>query len=357
MIFSCLKKLPIMNHRFVRQSNALSWTLFNNHKRALVTSSSSPSASRRITEVNIPTPWGHLATKCWNLPSLKNPADLSASEQLPVVCLHAWQDNAGTYDTLIPLLDQDIPFICLDFSGHGLSSHVPLGTEPYVGCPFDVMRVVHHFGLSDSKFNLMGHSMGGAFGICLAGTYPQMVRKLLVFDPLYYLRKYEDTPRGLADGIKNHLELEKKGKRSRKYSFDEASVRFAEARRHTMNVDSSKILLRRGLKMVEKNESGESLYEFSLDRKLNIFPVYPFGPDNIRAFVDNVSCDLRQYVFKNKHWEMQHADDELFANFGEFEEFENCRSFELIEMEGLHHAHLDRPEIFAAEVNSFFKGE
>ena len=64
------------------------------------------SPTRSITDVHVPTPWGHLATKCWNLPSADDPRDFTLSTHLPVVCLHGWQDNAGSFDTLIPLLDK-----------------------------------------------------------------------------------------------------------------------------------------------------------------------------------------------------------------------------------------------------------
>ena len=36
---------------------------------------------------------------------------------MPVLALHGWQDNAGTYDTLAPLLPNSIRLICLDFCG------------------------------------------------------------------------------------------------------------------------------------------------------------------------------------------------------------------------------------------------
>lgn len=324
---------------------------------------SSALGSRRITEVNVPTPWGHLATKCWNLPT-ENPSDLSASKQLPVICLHGWQDNAGTFDKLIPLLDEDIPFICMDFAGHGKSSHRPPGASGDGSMySFDVMRLVNHFGLSDSGFNLMGHSMGGGVSISLAGAFPQMVRKCLTFDaPALFPRKYEDAPKFLANAIKKHLEHESGGKLAPKYSFDEAFQRFAKGRSHQMTDESAKILLKRGLKLVDETESGESLYEFSRDIKVTFPSLLPYGVDTVKAFVKNVSCHLRLFIFKDNHWAaLEAVDEEWHAKMMElrkevFQVYEkNCRSFKLVEVDGRHHAHLDHPEPFAAEVNSFLK--
>lgn len=35
----------------------------------------------------------------------------------PILALHGWQDNAGTFDKLIPLLPSDLYVVCLDFCG------------------------------------------------------------------------------------------------------------------------------------------------------------------------------------------------------------------------------------------------
>lgn len=50
----------------------------------------------------------------------------------PIVALHGRQDNAGSFDTLIPLLSDDISILCLDMPGHGLSSHYPKSQYYYV---------------------------------------------------------------------------------------------------------------------------------------------------------------------------------------------------------------------------------
>lgn len=41
--------------------------------------------------------------------------------------VHGWQDNAGSFDTLIPLLPSNFSYLAIDLPGHGLSSHSPIG--------------------------------------------------------------------------------------------------------------------------------------------------------------------------------------------------------------------------------------
>lgn len=114
--------------------------------------------------------------------------------------------------------------------------------------------------------------------------------------------------------------------------------------------------------MVDETESGESLYEFSRDIKVTFPSMLPYGVDTVKAFVENVTCHLRLFLFKDNHWAaLEAGDEEWHAKMMElrkeaYEVYEkNCRSFKLVEVEGRHHAHLDRPEAFAAEVNSFLK--
>lgn len=67
-------------------------------------------------EVKIPVKWGHVSGKLWG----------NENEQ-PILALHGWQDNAGTWDTLAPLLYKKRPILAIDFPGHGLSSWFPPG--------------------------------------------------------------------------------------------------------------------------------------------------------------------------------------------------------------------------------------
>lgn len=53
-------------------------------------------------------------------------------DQQPLVALHGWQDNAGTFDRLIPLLPPNLAILAIDMPGHGLSSHLPTGQFYYV---------------------------------------------------------------------------------------------------------------------------------------------------------------------------------------------------------------------------------
>src|SRR5688500_18494360 len=46
----------------------------------------------------------------------------------PLLALHGWLDNAGSFDALAPLLAARWQVIALDFAGHGRSSHLAAGS-------------------------------------------------------------------------------------------------------------------------------------------------------------------------------------------------------------------------------------
>lgn len=50
----------------------------------------------------------------------------------PLIALHGWQDNAGTFDGIGSLLPSDISMLAIDFPGHGRSSHYPKGQSYYL---------------------------------------------------------------------------------------------------------------------------------------------------------------------------------------------------------------------------------
>jgi len=319
------------------------------------------STTRSVTEVQVPTPWGHLATKCWNLPSADNPRDFTLSTHLPVVCVHGWQDNAGTFDTLIPLLDKDIPFICLDFAGHGKSSHRPFAANELAMYAFDVKRVIDYFRLDGSGLNLMGHSLGGAISIIIAGTFPEIIRKCLTFDSLSLtMRKAFEAPKYLAAGIKKVIEFEESEKPVPMYSHKESVQRFLKGRNYQMTENSAQVLLKRGLKIVDQSDDGELLYQFSRDFKVTLPQMMTLGPEQFMAFFQNVSCHHRIFTFKDSEWLALEAEDkewqqkmmEIRKKISEVNQ-KNCQSFKWIEKNGMHHAHLDNPEKIAAEVNTF----
>ena len=97
----------------------------------------------------------------------------------PVLCLHGWLDNAGSFDKLAPLLPNDkFDFVAIDLPGHGFSSHYPTGMNYRFSDTFTTIRYVKEF-LNWEKFSFMGHSMGGGVCIWYTSIFPEDIDRLI----------------------------------------------------------------------------------------------------------------------------------------------------------------------------------
>ncbi|CAF4772951.1 unnamed protein product [Pieris macdunnoughi] len=125
-------------------------------------------------EIKIPVPWGHVSAKLWG-----------QENQRPVLALHGWQDNAGTWDPLAPMISDKLPILAIDFPGHGHSSWIPPGFQY---SPWDLPRLI--LTIKDyfkwDKISILGHSMGSIAGMRFACVFPDDVDFFIAVDSLFY---------------------------------------------------------------------------------------------------------------------------------------------------------------------------
>jgi pimeloyl-ACP methyl ester carboxylesterase len=123
-------------------------------------------------ERRIDIPQGHLAARCWGDPALP-----------PLLALHGWLDNAGSFDALAPLLAHRWQVVALDLRGHGRSSHLPPGAWiHYVDYLDDLVAAFAHFGWE--RADLLGHSLGGTLACLFAAALPERTGRLLLVEAL-----------------------------------------------------------------------------------------------------------------------------------------------------------------------------
>ncbi|KAI8039301.1 serine hydrolase-like protein [Drosophila gunungcola] len=153
-------------------------------------------SSSSFVDVKIPAPWGYISGRWYG-----NRTDR------PILAIHGWLDNLGTFEQLIPLLPDYIGVLCIDLPGHGRSSRFPAGVHYNVyDYVFIIPRVMKELGLS--KVALMGHSLGGVMSFMYAAMAPSTVDFVISLDVLLP-RRIED-PSKLSRDIEGYLVEEKR---------------------------------------------------------------------------------------------------------------------------------------------------
>uniref|UniRef100_A0A8C2G1B6 Serine hydrolase like n=2 Tax=Cyprinus carpio TaxID=7962 RepID=A0A8C2G1B6_CYPCA len=280
---------------------------------------------RAASEFRMTVPWGEVRGQVWG-----------PSEGRPVLCLHGWADNCGTFNTLIPLLPKDWRFVAIDFPGHGLSSHRPDGcfyTFPlYVA---DVRRVVE--ALQWKRFSIIGHSMGESF----SALYPEMVDAVVLLDTYGFLpTQVTDMFKNMRKGINDQIQYDNKTeeRKERVYTYEKAKERL-KAANPSLSDQSADILLERAVREVEGG------FVFTRDFRINL-----------TAFV---SCDI---LFKIKDVSFFRAKEGLFKTFILPDGYVDMilkswtdQKATIVDVEGDHHIHLNKPESVASLISDFLQ--
>ncbi len=98
----------------------------------------------------------------------------------PVVLAHGFTDDGLCWTPVAQQLEQDYDLIMVDARGHG-KSDAPEGGYDSLRQACDLAGVIAHLGLEHPA--VLGHSMGAATALVLAGTSPDVPGAILLEDP------------------------------------------------------------------------------------------------------------------------------------------------------------------------------
>lgn len=281
-------------------------------------------------------PWGHISGKWWG-----------RKDARPILALHGWQNNAGTFDVLIPLLPNNLAFLAIDFPGHGLSSYFPEGmmyhSIDYVNVVLILMKKMKWNSIS-----ILGHSMGAVIGLWFAAMFPDKVDLLISIDALKPIQLPKETF-WIEYGklISKTLLADHRNRSSREppsYTYKECVERLMNVS-ESIDEDKCPYILARNLK--ESTETPGKFY-YSRDGRLKHMnkELIP------HEFYMTLASQLRiPYLYINA---LDAPLNEPLESFQEtISELRKNPLFEFEEVRGRHHVHLNNPENVSGIISKF----
>jgi pimeloyl-ACP methyl ester carboxylesterase len=101
----------------------------------------------------------------------------------PLLALHGWLDNAGSFARLAPRLATRYRVIALDLPGHGHSDHLAAGASyHYLDYVQAVLAAADALRLD--RYSLLGHSLGAGIAALVAAASPERIERLLLIEGL-----------------------------------------------------------------------------------------------------------------------------------------------------------------------------
>lgn len=284
--------------------------------------------TREFAEVSIPVPWGHLAGKWYGPQNVQ-----------PILGLHGWQDNAGTFDLLVPLLPPDVAFLSVDLPGHGLSSRLPDGCYYNTIDNLYVIRVIMK-QYKWEKLSLIAHSMSSIIGFVFAAVFPDKIDMFIGIDALKpHQRPFPSVVRTMETRMDEFLREDERNRNKNEppsYTYDELLERIYVGTFHSVNKDLCKHMLARN---IQKSEKYPDKYFFTRDRRLKFYN-YAVGSQELCVeMATRITCP---YLFIKARHSSYFEDKKYYDEV--MDVLKPKPNFEYFESDGTHHLHMNNPQ-------------
>lgn len=257
--------------------------------------------------------------------------------------LHGWQDNAGSFDTLIPHLPSNYSYLAIDWPGHGLSSHFPKGCFYHMNDMALILEEIR-VKLKWKQISVIAHSMGVVVSFIYASLFPSRIDFMCGIDTL---RPPPRLPINLAmSHMKKLYVLYNEFIEEPEYTHDEIKERIYKSSLKSVNQDKIDYLMKRGVKSTSGNPSR---FQFTLDiRARYLFPLI-IEHEVSMHYIKQVKA---AYLFIKSEDRTYEEPEEMFHEaLEQFKEY-NPR-FEIIRCKGTHHLHLNDPTLISNEISEF----
>lgn len=278
------------------------------------------------TEINLNVDGFKLQGKRWGAPG-----------KLPLLGLHGWLDNAGSFDYLAPLL-QDVDFLALDLPGHGLSSHLSPNEHYRILTLLPVFKKVAEM-LEWPQITIIGHSLGSVIGTLLASQEPHLIANLVLIDGIGPLsQELINTPTESLDATMTNIRRSGKNPPKVYTSIDDAIT--ARQKAGNLSEAAARALVLRGL---QETDAG---YTWRFDPRL----LLPTGQYMSEQEVQDM---LRKIKAPTVLIEADHGL--LLQHPLVLQRMQQFSQLQHVILPGNHHIHLENPRQVAKVINDFLR--
>lgn len=285
-------------------------------------------------EIKIRVPWGFVAGK-WFGPK----------QTRPILCIHGWQDNASTFDRLIPLLPKHISFLTIDLPGHGLSSHLNVGRN------YDAFHYVYLIRMIQKEYNwdkisLMGHSLGGVLGSLFSCIWPDDVDLMIAIDGI--ISNVHSNAEVLQKQVNQFFVYHDKQLETREppsYTYTDAIKRLCDNPDKSITTEAAKLLFTRA---AVKSEKFPKKYYFRRDARVKVYTNLLVSMELLLVYFERLVTPMIFIKAENSQYfgPKQNTDDIL-------EVLKKKPKFESYIVHGRHHLHLTNPERISGLISDF----
>jgi len=241
----------------------------------------------------------------------------------PVIAMHGWLDNAGSFEPLGPALT-GCHVIAFDAAGHGRSQNRSADAGYNIWQEIgDILELAEL--LAWPRFSLLGHSRGAAVATLFAGTFPLRTDRLLLIEGgLPMVGDAGDAPQGLAEALERARTLRLRSGRvftSRRQAIEERMNGFSPVDRKAAEILATRSLL-----------SVDGGWQWRADQRLKAGSELRLTREQLGAFLDRVDAPAICIL----------AEDSPFAELEIYRTMlDRIRDLELHRVPGRHHLHLE----------------
>lgn len=283
-------------------------------------------------------PWGgHIAGKWYGPENVQ-----------PILMIHAWQDNAGSFDPLIAMLHTPhFSYLAIDLPGHGLSSHLPSGCYYHVRDFIFLLEVIRQ-NYKWPQLSLVAHSIGAIISFNYAWLFPEKVRLVCALD---VLKTFSFGAKLESDIFEFHTRKlltldDSKIQNPPDYTYDELIQHIHENTKKSINMDKAKFIVERGTKPSTTNPNR---LRFSRDIRVKYINFLFADHKKTLQYIQRIQAP---YLFiRGDDRNFSEPESLISETVDEFRR--QNEQFEMLKVNGTHHFHLNSPELIADKMNEF----